>query len=248
MVPLVENSKWVEYQASSGKVFKLVSCPSGYRVVSQDGEFDLQRCEPCPSGEDCVAASCVNATCTPCKAGTYKDSAGVQACRACPPGTFNPDSKSMAFANCKPCPTGADTGGVGGQTSASACKCAPSFYLSDTGGADSSIACERCPEGARCSSGECALRSAAHNCTDGKVPGRWERVRSGENAGKFWLVGCPSGFSTSNSSHDTQVPLPTAPLRRSALLILTFSLSPPGPLSDVSEMLSVGVYHRPRCR
>ena len=142
MVPLVENSKWVEYQASSGKVFKLVSCPSGYRVVSQDGEFDLQRCEPCPSGEDCVAASCVNATCTPCKAGTYKDSAGVQACRACPKNTFNQDRGATAEAQCTSCAPGAVTAEEGA-TSSDACICAIRTYLAGT----TTKSCKTCPLG-----------------------------------------------------------------------------------------------------
>ena len=196
VVLVVENSTWVKNVKG---VWLLETCPMGYFKFPVNGEWDQQRCEPCAAGTECVQPGCD--TCSPCKTGTYKDAPGTLACRACPQNTYNPDEGATAFAQCRSCPDGAVTVG-NGQTSSDACKCNERTYLAS----GSTVTCANCPSGAVCASGFCALRTPTRNCSAGSdpIPGTWVRSTSGDDDGKFRLVGCPAGFQTQNASHDTQ--------------------------------------------
>ena len=155
-------------------------------------------------GEECAAAACV--TCTQCNAGYYKAAVSTEACAACPPNSFRAEPGAQEFASCLPCPTGAGTGGKDGQTSADACQCGDRFYLTSAGATGSALSCATCPSGAVYpGSGFCALRTPDLNCTSnsGPIPGTWVLSTSGEDAGKYRLIGCPAGYQTQNASHDT---------------------------------------------
>ncbi len=140
-------------------------------------------------------------TCAACAPGFYKDAPGTQACRTCPKNTYNPDQGATASAQCRSCPDGAVTVGSG-QTSSDACQCNERTYLVS----GSMVTCANCPSGAVCASGFCALRTPSQNCSarSDPIPGTWVRSTSGNDEGRFRLVGCPAGFQTQNASHDTQ--------------------------------------------
>ena len=188
VVPIVENSTW---EAQDG-VYKLTSCPTGFRKISTEGEWDQHKCEPCADGTECVLDVCD--TCTVCTAGKYKDTPGTQACRACPPNTYNPDINSKALANCQACPSGSETGGLDGQTEASACQCGDRLYLKNPAGSGGIFSCANCPRGAVCADGSCALRNADFNCSDGtSIVGDWVINNS---TGSYDLRSCPAGYET----------------------------------------------------
>ena len=156
-------------------------------------------------GEECVATACV--TCTACSPGYYKAAVSTEACGPCPVNTYGNnlfDQTSSGY--CTQCPFGSNTGGHVASTSADACQCGDRFYLTSAGATGSALSCATCPSGAVCPfSGFCALRTPDLNCTSnsGPIPGTWVLSTSGEDAGKYRLIGCPAGYQTQNASHDT---------------------------------------------
>jgi len=157
-------------------------------------------------GEECVAAACV--TCMPCNPGYYKAAVSTEACGPCPVNTYGNDAVDQTSSGyCTQCPPGSDTGGQVARTSANACQCGDRFYLTNAGATGSALSCATCPSGAVCpGSGFCALRTPGQNCTSDSapIPGRWVRSTSGEDAGKYRLMGCPPGHQKQTVSHDTQ--------------------------------------------
>ena len=198
MQRVVQNSTWEQ----DGAIYRLQSCPSGYSVfpvLVDASNAALQECLPCPEGTECVLETCT--TCSHCTAGTYKDVAGTQACRACPQNTYNPDVNSKAFANCVTCPQGAETGGIDRQTSLDACQCSDRMYSTQL---EPIFTCVTCPSGAMCmGDGTCALQNPSKQCGTGvRIKGSWLRLPA---SGKFAVIGCPVGYKLNNlTGHDAQ--------------------------------------------
>ena len=188
---VVENSTWIRHQAGSSQVFKLVSCPSGYRRVSTDGEWELQECEPCGKGEECTNATCI--TCAPCQPGYYKAAVSTDACLACPADRYRETAGASDLGLCRKCQLKSSTQGMRGQTSRRSCECDREYYLitSDEGLASESLLCQTCPKGARCADDECALRNEGFNCSDGSgIVGNWSK----DDTGHYRLTSCPAGY------------------------------------------------------
>eukprot|EP00961_Rhodomonas_salina_P297024 3936872-Rhodomonas_salina.10 len=93
------------------RIYRLLSCPTGYRVVnsSADGVFaqQLQQCSACPEGRECTAASCQ--TCLPCAPGSFKDMAGPFPCTLCELGTYATAAGATSETFCRSCPLNSNT-------------------------------------------------------------------------------------------------------------------------------------------
>ena len=189
--PKVENSSWVR----EGAVFRLLSCPFGYRV--EPGPTDtfntaLQKCAPCGKGEECTNATCT--TCLPCAPGTYKAAVGTEPCLACPANTYRKDPGATELDNCAQCQDRSSTKGSVGQSNMRACVCDPQYYLItvNQGLSSEGLLCEACPRGALCKDGkECALRNSNFSCSDrSDIDGEWVL----QGSGRYALTSCPAGF------------------------------------------------------
>ena len=128
-VPVVDNSTWAPdngvYKLRRARRAMLGSASTMALLPTSNGAFHARK-EPSACWRCAKAAPIASQE-------QYKDVAGTQACRACPQNTYNPYTKSKAFANCLACPSGADTAGLDGQISSDACQCGERFYLADTG-------------------------------------------------------------------------------------------------------------------
>ena len=197
--PVVNRSRWY----IEDDHFVLESCPYGYQVISTEGEWQLQQCEACAEGFECVLQVCQ--ICTVCETGKFKDLIGTQACTRCPQNTYNPVTNSKSTANCQSCPVGALTQGDG-KSNLTDCECERRFYRAET---SSTWECSACPQGAMCADGSCSLRNEPPHCeVDPQPIGSWDLGsligKSGQDAGKKWLTACPTGFDLQDNSHDLQ--------------------------------------------
>ena len=201
--PVVVRSQWL----IEGDHFRLTTCPTGYEVISDNVNWHQQLCRPCSEGSECVLETCT--VCTVCDTGKFKDMPGTHACTRCPLHTYNPDTNKKSSQDCRSCPVGALTYETG-KTSLSDCSCAERFYRTQT---TSSWTCSNCPQGAVCSDGTCSLRSEIEpSCASDPQPigakfwklGSLIAGKSGNDAGKKWLIACPSGYSLQNEAHDVQ--------------------------------------------
>ena len=148
---MVEGSAWSATQS----VYKLLACPTGYRVESVEGEEEDQECQPCDAGSHCVAENCTE--CVDCPEGAYKAASSTQACDLCPKDRYNPTKGRTSLGDCLVCPDGAHTVSEG-QVGIEACVCEERFYMGIAIGQDGSEtrSCNTCPKGAECQDKSCA--------------------------------------------------------------------------------------------
>ena len=96
MTKVVPESVW----STQDQIFRLDSCPYGYAVYNgNDGVFnaELQKCEMCDKGEDCIHPPCTN--CTACAPGKFKSAKSTEPCQV----SLKPDSparKGFVFDDC----------------------------------------------------------------------------------------------------------------------------------------------------
>lgn len=139
---VVAESEWEEDEG----LFKLKTCPAGYRRISDEGRWDQQKCEPCDRGSECTTPPCDQ--CTPCAPGKFKATRSIEPCENCKEDTYNPLSASTSRSDCTSCPPDSDTGGFEGSDSALDCSCKPTTYRGS--GSNASLVCQPCPPGLRC--------------------------------------------------------------------------------------------------
>jgi hypothetical protein len=92
------------------RIYRLLSCPTGYMVVnSSDGFFSqqLQQCSACPEGRECTAGSCQ--ACSPCAPGSLKDTVGPFPCTLCDLGTYATAARATSPNDCRSCPLNSNT-------------------------------------------------------------------------------------------------------------------------------------------
>jgi hypothetical protein len=200
--PVVARSQWL----IEGDHFRLTICPTGYEVISDNVNWHQQLCRPCSEGSECVLENCT--VCTVCDTGKFKDMPGTHACQQCPSNTYNPDTNKKSPQDCRSCPEGAETNGIG-KTNLSDCSCAVRFYHTPR---TPIWTCSTCPQGAVCNDGSCSLRDETEpSCASGLQPigAKFWKLgsligKSGDDAGKKWLIACPTGYSLQNLAHDVQ--------------------------------------------
>ena len=190
VVPVIQGSTWVKKQG----IYLLTGCPTGYSILSSgvSNTFDatVQQCSPCPKGEECVSPPCTS--CSQCKPGYYKASAGVENCVPCPADTYSTLPGGQALSDCQQCPTYGSTQGRVGQNSQAKCACDSGYYPAYASGSES-LTCVVCPAGATCPDGSCALsRYPSLSCPEGgNIVGDWTRQN---DTGLYSIQGCPAGY------------------------------------------------------
>ena len=202
VVKVVEGSTWTpETGDYKGRIYELQTCPTGYRKISNPGEWDQQKCEACAEGEECTLEVCDE--CTVCASGKYKDTVGTTPCRPCPANSYNPDTNSKTSAQCQSCPGGATTLALDGQTKLEDCHCSTQFYRVWPEGTEK-FSCDPCPAGGVCKDFTCGLRKSTwkiNGCSSGSIAGNWARDPVDDT---FTLSGCPTGHLLQNATQDLQ--------------------------------------------
>jgi len=194
VAPRQAGSTW----ARNGSIYRLTSCPTGYRVVAsvlQNGGFDatVQDCQPCDEGTECtLSPSCV--VCLACPPGTFKSLQSASPCQACPPDTYNARSGSRVLSDCLSCPDGSSTLGKFGQQSLFGCHC-DAQHITLRNDVLQTVECLACPKGGLCLQDmSCALsRPPTFSCpANTTIIGTWIL---NAHSNLYDLMYCPPGFS-----------------------------------------------------
>ena len=128
-------------------------------------------------------------SCVPCPTGWYTDVPGLDSCKECPVGTYNPSMAQASLSSCLPCPAGS----FGSLTKASVCTQCPSGTMSTlTRQSDPSV-CEQCAAG---SYNDQAGKAACLPC-----PAGTSNALKGQNS----LLACLACSKGKYSSSDGQV-------------------------------------------
>jgi hypothetical protein len=192
VVPVVNMSKFVQYQIGPNDYYRLKYCPSGH--FYQDLETSVpefgpsaeaflagQQCIPCDAGKECVNPPCVN--CVLCLPGTFKPCPGTTNCLPCKQNTFEPNNGSLS---CQQCAQGTTTKGQSGCVSSKQCVCDSTSYNLGNG-------CQVCPAGLTCFGNSTVVPKEIEVGTS-----TW---KLNEDTDKYNLVFCPQGYYIAGSMY-----------------------------------------------